>query len=107
MRNPAGIGDTAIRVIGRGLGHGNLGGIVTYSIGTDSEVGCLRTVLVHRPGAELRRITPRTKSRLGFDGQLWVALAQQEHDALTDLLRGRGAENFYVTEMLHDWLQVH
>jgi len=78
---------------------------VSYSIGTDSEVGWLRTVLVHRPGAELRRITPRTKSRLGFDGQPWVARAQQEHDALTDLLRDRGAEVLYVTELLQDVLE--
>jgi arginine deiminase len=80
------------------------GGIVSHSIGTDSEVGCLRTVLVHRPGLELRRITPRTKGRLGFDGQPWVARAQQEHDVLTDVLRDRGAEVLYVTELLQDVL---
>jgi arginine deiminase len=82
----------------------NRGGIVGYSIGTDSEVGCLRTVLVHRPGLELRRITPRTKTRLGFNGQPWVARAQQEHDILTDVLRDRGAEVLYVTELLADVL---
>jgi arginine deiminase len=78
---------------------------VSYGIGTDSEIGCLRTVLVHRPGPELRRITPRTKSRLGFEGQPWVARAQQEHDTLTDLLRDRGAEVLYVTELLQDVLE--
>jgi arginine deiminase len=82
----------------------NRGGIVSHSIGADSEVGCLRTVLVHRPGLELRRITPRTKGRLGFDGQPWVARAQQEHDVLTDVLRDRGAEVLYVTELLQDVL---
>ena len=82
----------------------NRGGIVSYSIGTDSEVGCLRTVLVHRPGLELRRITPKTRGRLGFDGQPWVARAQQEHDVLTDVLRDRGAEVLYVTELLQDVL---
>jgi arginine deiminase len=78
---------------------------VSYSIGTDSEVGCLRTVLVHRPGSELRRVTPRTKGRLGFDGQPWLARAQQEHDVLTDVLRDRGAEVLYVTELLQDVLE--
>ena len=82
----------------------NRGGIVSHSIGADSEVGCLRTVLVHRPGLELRRITPRTKGRLGFDCQPWVARAQQEHDVLTDVLRDRGAEVLYVTELLQDVL---
>jgi arginine deiminase len=78
---------------------------VSYSIGTDSEVGCLRTVLVHRPGPELKRITPRTRSRLRFDGQPWVARAQQEHDALTEVLRDRGTEVLYVTELLQDVLE--
>ena len=78
---------------------------MSYSIGTDSEVGCLRTVLVHRPGLELKRITPRTRSRLRFDGQPWVARAQQEHDALTEVLRDRGTEVLYVTELLQDVLE--
>ena len=56
------------------------------------------------PGSSLRRITPRTKGRLGFDGQPWVARAQQEHDVLTDVLRDRGAEVLYVTELLQDVL---
>ena len=81
------------------------GGVVSYSVGTDSEVGCLRTVLVHRPGSELKRITPRTKGRLGFDGQPWLARAQQEHDILTDVLRERGADVLYVTELLQDVLE--
>ena len=75
---------------------------MSYSVGTDSEVGYLRTVLVHRPGLELTRITPRTRGRLRFDGMPWLARAQQEHDALTDVLRARGAEVIYVTELLQD-----
>ena len=35
------------------------GGFVSEFYGVDSEVGRLRTVLVHRPGAELRRVTPQ------------------------------------------------
>jgi len=78
---------------------------VSYSIGTDSEIGSLRTVLVHRPGQELTRITPRTRGRLRFDGQPWLARAQQEHDVLTDVLRDRGAEVLFVTELLQDVLE--
>jgi len=33
----------------------------------DTEVGRLRTVLLHRPGPELRRLTPRNSSDLLFD----------------------------------------
>jgi arginine deiminase len=78
---------------------------VGHSIGTDSEVGCLRTVLVHRPGAELSRITPKTRESLQFDGIPWISRAQQEHDALTEVLRERGTEVLYLTELLQDVLE--
>ena len=74
-------------------------------MGTDSEIGSLRTVLVHRPGQELTRITPRTRGRLRFEGQPWLARAQQEHDVLTDVLRDRGAEVLFVLELLQDVLE--
>ena len=46
----------------------------------DSEVGRLRTVMLHRPGNELKRLTPRNNDRLLFDGVPWVARAQEEHE---------------------------
>jgi arginine deiminase len=73
---------------------------VGHTHGVDSEVGRLRTVLAHRPGAELLRITPRTRDRLGYPGLPWVARAQQEHDIAAQCLRDRGAEVLYVMELL-------
>ena len=73
--------------------------------GADSEHGCLRTVLMHRPGPELKRITPRTRHLLQFDGLPWPARAQQEHDTLADVLRSRGAEVIYLTGLLQDVLE--
>lgn len=78
---------------------------MSYSIGADSEFGRLRAVLMHRPGPELKRVTPRTRDLLGFDGTPWAARAQQEHDFLADVLRTRGAEVIYLTELLADVLQ--
>jgi arginine deiminase len=72
--------------------------------GADSEVGKLRTVLLHRPGNELKRLTPRNNDRLLFDGIPWVARAQEEHDAFAEALRGRGAEVLYLTELLTETL---
>src|SRR3954463_10709479 len=63
----------------------------------DSEVGRLRTVLLHRPGPELLRLTPRNNDKLLFDGIPWVARAQEEHDAFAEALRSRGVEILYVT----------
>ncbi len=81
------------------------GGIVGHTHGTDSEVGRLRTVLVHRPGLELRRITPRSAGRLLFSTLPFAGRAQQEHDTLASVLRDRGVEVLYVTELLQDALE--
>ncbi|WP_328600871.1 arginine deiminase [Actinomadura physcomitrii] len=70
-----------------------------------SEVGRLRTVLLHRPGAELKRLTPRNSDKLLFDAIPWVGRAQEEHDAFAEALRERGVEVLYVTELLQDALE--
>ena len=70
-----------------------------------SEVGRLRTVMLHRPGNELRRLTPRNNDALLFDGLPWVDRAQDEHDAFADALRGRGVEVLYLSELLIETLR--
>ncbi len=72
----------------------------------DSEVGPLRTVLLHRPGDELRRLTPRNSADLLFDAIPWVERAQDEHDAFADALRRRGVEVLYLRDLLVDVLDV-
>lgn len=71
----------------------------------DTEVGPLRTVLLHRPGAELKRITPRNNDKLLFDGIPWVGRAQEEHDMFARALRERGVEVLYLTQLLQDTLE--
>ncbi|WP_116044547.1 arginine deiminase [Amycolatopsis palatopharyngis] len=66
----------------------------------DSEVGPLRTVLLHRPGNELKRLTPRNNDQLLFDSIPWVDRAQQEHDAFADVLGNRGVEVLLLAEVL-------
>jgi arginine deiminase len=70
----------------------------------DSEVGTLRRVLLHRPGLELKRLTPGNKDRLLFDDVLWVARAQAEHDRFAEVLRERGAEVHLFGELLRETL---
>ncbi len=74
--------------------------------GADSEVGRLRTVMLHRPGHELSRLTPRNNDQLLFDGIPWVARAQEEHDAFAQALRDRDVEVLYLTELLTETLAV-
>ncbi len=81
------------------------GGFVSEFYGVDSEVGRLRTVLVHRPGAELRRITPQRRCGMLFAAPPWAERAQQEHDAFTSALREQGVVVLYLTELLQDALE--
>ncbi len=74
-------------------------------LGANSEVGRLRTVMLHRPGPELKRLTPRNNDKLLFDGVPWVSRAQDEHDAFAEALRERDVEVLYLMDLLADSLQ--
>jgi N-dimethylarginine dimethylaminohydrolase len=58
--------------------------------GVSSDIGRLRTVLVHRPGDELKAIVDSTKWL--WIGKPDIAKAQQEHDAMVRVLKGEGIE---------------
>ncbi|ORA26629.1 arginine deiminase [Mycobacterium aquaticum] len=73
-------------------------------LGSNSEVGTLRVAILHRPGPELQRLTPRNNDALLFDGVPWVPRAQQEHDAFADLLRSRGVEVLLLADLLTEAL---
>jgi len=75
-------------------------------VGATSEVGTLRTVLLHRPGPELSRLTPRNNDQLLFDGVPWVARAQEEHDAFAQALRDRGVEVLHLDRLLAEVLDL-
>ncbi len=74
-------------------------------LGLNSEVGTLRAVILHRPGPELQRLTPRNNDALLFDGLPWVARAQEEHDAFAALLRARGVEVLLLGDLLTEALK--
>ena len=60
--------------------------------------------MLHRPGNELKRLTPRNNDALLFDGLPWVDRAQDEHDAFAAALRDRGVEVLYLTTLLTETL---
>lgn len=70
-----------------------------------SEIGRLRTVLLHRPGLELARLTPDNKDGLLFDDILWLERAQEEHDRLAGLLVDQGVEVLYARDLLAETLR--
>ncbi len=78
---------------------------MTIQYGVYSEVGKLRRVLVHRPGAALNRLTPRNCKELLFDDVIWVKQARVEHMTFIDAIRHRGAEVVFLRELLEETLQ--
>ena len=72
----------------------------------NSEVGRLRQVILHRPGLELKRLTPDNAADLLFDGVLWVAEAQAEHDAFAGALRQRDVQVHYYGDLLTQTLAI-
>jgi len=71
--------------------------------GVHSEVGALRKVIVHRPGLEMRRLTPSNCQELLFDDVIWARKARIDHDAFVDLMRAEfGITVWRVHELLED-----
>lgn len=62
--------------------------------------------MLHRPGAELGRLTPRNNDQLLFDGIPWLGRAQEEHDAFAQALRDHSVEVLYLTELLTATLEI-
>jgi len=77
---------------------------VAYSV--DSEVGTLRTVIVHRPGREHTRLTPTNAEELLFDDVIWVKRAKEEHDAFCEVMRDRGVEVLDAEHLLTNVLAI-
>jgi arginine deiminase len=68
--------------------------------GVSSEVGTLRGVLLHRPGAELSRLTEANRDRLLFDVVPSLSEMRAEHDAFAQVLRERGVEVLLLGDLL-------
>jgi arginine deiminase len=77
------------------------------SFGVRSEVGRLRQAIVHRPGLELSRLTPRNIGDLLFDDVLWASKAKEEHDAFAEILRDHGVRVHYFGQLLAETLELN
>jgi len=79
--------------------------VAAPALGAHSEVGKLRTVLVHRPDKAHERLSPTNCHELLFDDVIWVRRARQEHDAFVDLMRDREVEVLLLHELLAETLE--
>ncbi len=74
------------------------------SLGVHSEVGELRTVMVHRPDLAHERLSPSNCHELLFDDVIWVRRARQEFDAFVDVMRDHRVEVLLLHELLTETL---
>src|SRR5436190_13385160 len=79
--------------------------VTAPALGANSEVGTLRTVLVHRPDLAHERLSPTNCHDLLFDDVIWVRRARQEFDAFVDLMREEGVEVLLFHEVLTETLK--
>src|SRR5689334_5549581 len=73
-------------------------------LGANSEVGMLRTVMVHRPDLAHERLSPTNCHELLFDDVIWVRRARQEFDAFVDVMRSEGVEVLIFHQLLTETL---
>lgn len=73
-------------------------------IRVNSEIGRLKTVMLHRPGEELEALTPEYMGRMLFDDVPFLKKAQEEHDAFAQVLRDNGVEVLYLDQLVAESL---
>lgn len=75
-----------------------------HSISVYSEIGKLKSVLLHCPGEEVENIVPDYLKRLLFDEIAYLEQARREHNQFADILRAEGVEVVYLTDLMADVL---
>ena len=71
---------------------------LTY--GVRSAYGDLRRVLMHRPGTELKLVTPETLEAFHFDAPVDSQQFMSEYDGMLSLLQGHRVETLLLTDVL-------
>ncbi|MBZ9621492.1 arginine deiminase [Clostridium sp. FP2] len=65
-----------------------------------SEIGNLKTVLIHRPGEEIENLIPEYLERLLFDDIPFLKVAREEHDNFAKILQENGVETLYLENLV-------
>lgn len=73
----------------------------TNQIYSNSEIGPLKRVIVHRPDTGIARISPKDAEHLLFDDIVHLSAMQEEHDVFTDVLKSfLGKDNVLEVQQL-------
>lgn len=66
----------------------------------NSEIGKLKTVLIHEPGEEINNLTPNYLGELLFDDIPWLPLAKKEHKAFAKAFSDLGIKVVYLVDLV-------
>jgi len=65
-----------------------------------SEIGKLKTVMLHRPGGEIDNLTPKWLESLLFDDIPWLDKARVEHDTFASVFKKAGVKVVYLSDLV-------
>lgn len=69
-----------------------------------SEIGKLKTVMLHRPGGEIENLTPKWLESLLFDDIPWLDKARVEHDTFAGVFKKAGVKVVYLADLVAESL---
>ncbi len=72
-----------------------------------SEIGKLKTVLLHEPGEELHNLTPQRLDDLLFDDIPWLPLAKKEHQKFAQTFIDNGVKVVYLVDLVTEALDTN
>ena len=75
-------------------------------IKVNSEIGRLKTVLLHEPGEELHNLTPNKLDDLLFDDIPWLPLAKKEHQKFAQTFIDNGVKVVYLVDLVSEALDT-
>ena len=75
-------------------------------INVNSEIGKLKTVLLHEPGEELHNLTPKHLDDLLFDDIPWLPLAKKEHQKFAQTFIDAGVKVVYLVDLVVEALET-
>lgn len=70
-----------------------------------SEVGRLRTIMLHKPGRELDNLTPTNMKNLLFDDIPDAVQAGREYDVYVKILQDAGVQTLFIEDLLAETLE--
>jgi len=77
----------------------------TQRLNVTSEYGLLKTVIMHRPSAEIDRLLPDNYRTYLFEDIPFLQKIQSEHDHFATLIGSKGAEILYFENLLEEMLR--